>query len=76
MNMQFRSIVETAADMKAAEPGPRPRLWKVLGALALVAAAAAASWWFWRGQAITAARVSRGAAAEIVYATGSVEPET
>lgn len=76
MNMQFRSIVETTADAKAAELGRRPRLWKVLGAVVLVAAAAATSWWFWRGPAITAARVSRGAAAEIVYATGSVEPET
>ena len=53
---------------------------RVLGkAMAAVIAAvvlAITGWWFLRGPAITAARVTRGAAAEIVYATGSVEPET
>ena len=33
-------------------------------------------WWLSRGPAITVVQVSGGAAAEIVYATGSVEPET
>jgi membrane fusion protein (multidrug efflux system) len=47
-------------------------------ALALVllagAAAAAGYWYFGRGTPVTAARVVRGTAAEIVYATGAVEP--
>lgn len=34
------------------------------------------AWWLLRGQQISAIRVTRGAAAEVVYATGSVEPET
>jgi membrane fusion protein (multidrug efflux system) len=50
--------------------------WKLLAALALTAAIAAAAWWYLRGPAVTIAKVTRGAAAEIVYATGSVEPET
>ncbi|MBI5261700.1 MAG: efflux RND transporter periplasmic adaptor subunit [Bradyrhizobium sp.] len=35
-----------------------------------------AGWWLWRGPTITVVNVSRGDAAEIVYATGAVEPET
>ncbi|MBI5318065.1 MAG: efflux RND transporter periplasmic adaptor subunit [Bradyrhizobium sp.] len=50
--------------------------WKLAGALVLVAAIGVAAWWYLRGPAVTLARVTRGAAAEIVYATGSVEPET
>src|SRR5512141_1503945 len=50
--------------------------WKLLAAVLLVAALAAMAWWMSRGPVITVARVTRGAAAEIVYATGSVEPET
>ncbi|MDP1585104.1 MAG: efflux RND transporter periplasmic adaptor subunit [Bradyrhizobium sp.] len=42
----------------------------------MVAALAAAAWWLSRGPVVTVARITRGAAAEIVYATGSVEPET
>lgn len=34
------------------------------------------TWWLWRGTTVTAVRVTRGSAAEIVYATGAVEPET
>jgi membrane fusion protein (multidrug efflux system) len=41
-----------------------------------VIALAATAWWLSRGPAVTAVRIIRGAAAEIVYATGSVEPET
>jgi RND family efflux transporter MFP subunit len=37
---------------------------------------AATTWWLWRGPTVTAVRVTRGSAAEIVYATGAVEPET
>lgn len=65
----------TAAGELPPEASRFPR-WKVLGALLLVAAAAALAWWYMRGPAITLAKVTRGAAAEIVYATGSVEPET
>lgn len=50
--------------------------WKLVAALVLVAAGAAGTWWYMRGPAVTIAKVTRGAAAEIVYATGSVEPET
>ena len=42
----------------------------------MAAALAATAWWLSRGPVITVARITRGAAAEIVYATGSVEPET
>ncbi|MGQ0681632.1 efflux RND transporter periplasmic adaptor subunit [Bradyrhizobium sp.] len=50
--------------------------WKLVAALGLIAAIGAAAWWYMRGPAVTIAKVTRGAAAEIVYATGSVEPET
>jgi membrane fusion protein, multidrug efflux system len=64
-------------DDKAFAKPRRPLPWKRLIAAALaVALAAAAVWWFSRGPAITVVAVKRGAAAEIVYATGSVEPET
>ena len=49
---------------------------KLVIAIVLVAALAGIVWWLWRGPAITVVRVTRGAAAEIVYATGAVEPET
>jgi membrane fusion protein (multidrug efflux system) len=49
---------------------------KLLIPAAAIIALAGVAWWVSRGPAITAVRVSRGAAAEIVYATGSVEPET
>jgi RND family efflux transporter MFP subunit len=41
-----------------------------------IVAALAAGWWFWgRGTAVTVAVAAHGTAAEIVYATGAVEPE-
>ncbi len=49
---------------------------KLVIAAAIIVALAAIAWWLSRGPAITVARVTRGAAAEIVYATGAVEPET
>ena len=49
---------------------------KLLIAAAIIVALAAMVWWLSRGPAVTVARVSRGNAAEIVYATGAVEPET
>ena len=48
----------------------------LLIAAAIIVAAAAIVWWLSRGPAVTVARVGRGNAAEIVYATGAVEPET
>jgi RND family efflux transporter MFP subunit len=45
-------------------------------AAVVVAGLAISAWWLWRGPVVTATAVIRGAAAEIVYATGSVEPET
>ena len=50
--------------------------WKLAAAILIAAAAVPTAWWLLRGPTITVARVTRGAAAEIVYATGSVEPET
>lgn len=49
---------------------------KLAIAAAIIVALAAIVWWLSRGPAVTVARVTRGAAAEIVYATGAVEPET
>jgi RND family efflux transporter MFP subunit len=45
--------------------------------LILIAAAGAAGWWFWTTRPVpaTLATVTRGTAAEIVYATGAVEPQ-
>jgi membrane fusion protein, multidrug efflux system len=76
MNMQLRSV-EAEPPAKAVEP-PESRgvRWKVTSVLVLMTVIAGASWWYLRGPAITVARVTRGTAAEIVYATGSVEPET
>jgi RND family efflux transporter MFP subunit len=53
-----------------------PKRRSALLLLALIAVAIAAGWWwFGRGTAVTTAPVARGTAAEIVYATGAVEPE-
>jgi membrane fusion protein (multidrug efflux system) len=70
-----------AIDSTPAPTGPPPETnrrlsWRLAVAILIAAAAAATAWWLLRGPAITVARVTRGAAAEIVYATGSVEPET
>lgn len=54
----------------------RPSRWKLWAAVVAVVALAGVAWWWWRGPAIAVVAVSRGAAAEIVYATGAVEPET
>jgi membrane fusion protein, multidrug efflux system len=61
----------------ASPPAPKPRRrmpWLV--ALIAIPALTAAAWWLWRGPVVTVAEVRRGDAAEIVYATGAVEPET
>lgn len=54
----------------------RRNLSKLAIAAATIMALAGMALWLSRGPAITVVRVTRGAAAEIVYATGSVEPET
>src|SRR5215471_15826638 len=77
MNMQLRSLeAAEPPPTVAAEPASHGFRWKLIGALALMTVVAGASWWYLRGPAITVAHVTRGVAAEIVYATGSVEPET
>ena len=48
----------------------------MIAVVVVIAALAVTAWWIWRGPVVGAMRVTRGAAAEIVYATGSVEPET
>lgn len=55
---------------------PRGRHWRpwIVGVLSLLLAAA--GWWLFQSPTITVVPVTRGSAAEIVYATGSVEPET
>jgi membrane fusion protein (multidrug efflux system) len=77
MNMRVTpSKTPEAAAVQAAEY-PR-RFFRTLGVAVALALgmAAIAGWWLWRAPTITVARVARGSAAEIVYATGSVEPET
>jgi membrane fusion protein, multidrug efflux system len=72
--------------MKADVPKPPSRLELALNAAPLrraaiiavvtLAAAAALWWWLGRGTPVTVAQARIGTAAEIVYATGAVEPET
>ena len=71
-------IATTGRTARTSEEPSRPRRfsWKAAGVALIAAALAGFAWWQTRGPAITVARVTRGAAAEIVYATGSVEPET
>lgn len=71
------ATIEPTVTAGGPPPSNRPRLsWKLAIVILIVAAAVAIGWWLLRGPTITVARVTRGAAAEIVYATGSVEPET
>jgi RND family efflux transporter MFP subunit len=76
--MDLKLVHPAPARTAVAPPPPatsrRSRGW--LLALGLVIAAAAGAWWTLRGTAVTVVRVIRGQAAEIVYATGAVEPET
>ena len=70
---QSNSIAATPAD----DRGRRRFAWSGLLSIILVFSALAglAAWWL-RAPLIAAARLTRGTAAEIVYATGAVEPET
>ncbi|TAK48335.1 MAG: efflux RND transporter periplasmic adaptor subunit [Xanthobacteraceae bacterium] len=71
-------------DMNAEPPATtfvvaKPSVWRrraVRLALATILIAAAAWWWFGRGTSVTVIQARRGNAAEIVYATGAIEPET
>jgi membrane fusion protein, multidrug efflux system len=76
MDMRVATTETPEAAAGPAEVERRPLPWKLLTAALLAAALAAIAWWLSRGPAITAVRVTRGGAAEIVYATGAVEPET
>ena len=76
MDMRVAPTETTEAATRPAAGDRRRSSWKLLAAVLLVAALAAMAWWLSRGPVITVARITRGAAAEIVYATGSVEPET
>jgi RND family efflux transporter MFP subunit len=49
--------------------------WLILTAV-IAMTLAAGLWWYLQGTPVTVARAARGGVAEIVYATGSVEPET
>jgi RND family efflux transporter MFP subunit len=75
MDMRVTETAEAAIEPAAIDLRPFP-WWKLVFAVAFALALAATAWWWWRGPAVTVVRVTRGAAAEIVYATGSVEPET
>jgi RND family efflux transporter MFP subunit len=72
--MDMRKIQLPKADLDAKKASPS--LTRIYAAALLVVATLAAGWWFYgRGTPVTTAPVVRGSAAEIVYATGSVEPE-
>lgn len=72
--MDMRKIQLPRADLGALKTAPaRTRIYAVA---ILIVAALAAGWWFYgRGTPVATAPVTRGSAAEIVYATGAVEPE-
>ncbi len=76
--MDMRVAPTEVPEAAPAQAAPVRRLSapKLLIAAAIIVALAAIVWWLSRGPAITVARVTRGNAAEIVYATGAVEPET
>jgi RND family efflux transporter MFP subunit len=76
MNIESRPIEPVVATGEPQQAEPRSAPWRLAAALLLIAAVAAVAWWYLRGPVVTIAKVTRGDAAEIVYATGSVEPET
>lgn len=78
MNMRFEPSRVTEAAAPQGTDTPRRHKWKlaIAIAMALGLGIAATTWWLWRGPTVTAVPVTRGPAAEIVYATGAVEPET
>jgi membrane fusion protein (multidrug efflux system) len=74
--MDMRVTPTETTEAKQAENDRRRYSWKLAVAVVVTTALAGMVWWLSRGPAVMVVRVSRGAAAEIVYATGSVEPET
>jgi membrane fusion protein, multidrug efflux system len=76
MDMRVTQIETAKAAVTQAASGRRPFRSRLFIAALLIAATAATAWWFWRGPSIAVVRIIRGSAAEIVYATGAVEPET
>lgn len=68
--------IAATADARPPAGEPRPLRWRLLVVAAAIVLLVAAVWWWSRGPAVTVARITRGNAAEIVYATGAVEPET
>jgi RND family efflux transporter MFP subunit len=76
MNMQLRPVMAAKSSADDLKPPSLGFGWRLSAGLLLVFAAVGATWWYLRGPETTVARVARGSVAEIVYATGSVEPET
>ena len=77
MDMRTPGGTTETAGTSAAVRGRRRFPWTTVTAVTLLlAVAGAVTAWELRGPAIRVARVTRGAVAEIVYATGAVEPET
>jgi len=74
MRVAPAGITESTARPEARAHGIRWKLVLIVAALGL--AVAGIGWWLLRPPATSVAPVTRGAAAEIVYATGAVEPET
>ncbi|KQW23436.1 RND transporter [Afipia sp. Root123D2] len=74
MRLPATEVKEVAAGQPADMSRRYP--WKLGIVVALGFGMAAMMWWLYRGPAVSAVRVTRGSAAEIVYATGAVEPET
>jgi membrane fusion protein, multidrug efflux system len=76
MNLRVAPTETTEVAARQVASDRRPFPWKPAIGVGLAAVLAGMVWWLSPGPAITVVRVTRGAAAEIVYATGSVEPET
>ncbi len=74
--MRVSPIDAAEAAATQAATGRRPSRSMLVIAALFIAVAAAMVWWLWRAPAISVVRITRGSAAEIVYATGAVEPET
>lgn len=51
------------------------KLFRLVGLGLVIVAAALAASWFWLPASVTTVTVTRGSAAEVIYATGVVEPE-
>ncbi len=77
--MNMRVFPAETMEVATAPAASRPRRFPWRSGIAtalLLGLAAAGVWWLGRAPSITAVAAIRGTAAEIVYATGPVEPET